>query len=192
MEWTLERLNQFVTVADCGSMTQAARRLGRAQSAVSMAMGLLEADLGLALFQRVGRSVHLTPAGEVMLQEARTLLNQAQALDLRAQALATGQSAQLCVAIDEALPTYILGSVRRGLPFAALIAVMYGLLFVLLQLEQTALVVGSLALFAVLTIVMVATRKVDWYAFGKGEGSAPVPPAPAAPPQPWPLPKEPA
>ena len=88
--------------------------------------------------------------------------------------------------------TNILGSVRRGLPFAALIAVMYGLLFVLLQLEQTALVVGSLALFAVLTIVMVATRKVDWYAFGKGEGSAPVPPAPAAPPQPWPLPKEPA
>ncbi len=104
MEWTLERLNQFVAVADCGSMTQAARRLGRAQSAVSMAMGLLEADLGLALFRRVGRSVHLTPAGEVMLTEARALLNQAQALDLRAQALAAGQSAQLCVAIDEALP----------------------------------------------------------------------------------------
>ncbi|MGF6211038.1 LysR family transcriptional regulator [Comamonas sp. 4034] len=104
MEWTLERLNQFVTVADCGSMTQAARRLGRAQSAVSMAMGLLEADLGLALFQRIGRSVHLTPAGEVMLVEARALLNQAQALDLRAQALAAGQAAQLCVAIDEALP----------------------------------------------------------------------------------------
>ncbi|GAB2457731.1 LysR family transcriptional regulator [Comamonas humi] len=104
MEWTLERLNQFATVADCGSMTQAARRLGRAQSAVSMAMGLLEADLGLALFQRVGRSVQLTPAGEVMLLEARALLNQAQALDLRAQALAAGQAAQLCVAIDEALP----------------------------------------------------------------------------------------
>ncbi|MGE8320158.1 MAG: LysR family transcriptional regulator [Comamonas sp.] len=104
MEWTLERLNQFATVADCGSMTQAARRLGRAQSAVSMAMGLLEADLGLALFRRVGRSVHLTPAGEVMLLEARALLNQAQALDLRAQALAAGQAAQLCVAIDEALP----------------------------------------------------------------------------------------
>lgn len=104
MEWTLDRLNQFVAVADCGSMTQAARRLGRAQSAVSMAMGLLEADLGLALFHRVGRSVRLTPAGEVMLLEARALLNQAQVLDLRAQALAAGQAAQLSVAIDEALP----------------------------------------------------------------------------------------
>ena len=104
MEWTLERLNQFVAVADCGSMTQAARRLGRAQSAVSMAMGLLEADLGLALFHRVGRSVHLTSAGEVMLLEARALLNQALALDLRARGLAAGQTAKLCVSLDEALP----------------------------------------------------------------------------------------
>ncbi|ARU05330.1 LysR family transcriptional regulator [Comamonas serinivorans] len=104
MEWTLERLNQFVAVADCGSMTQAARRLGRAQSAVSMAMGLLEADLGLLLFHRAGRAVTLTPAGEVMLLEARALLGQAQALDVRAQALAAGESPKLCVALDEALP----------------------------------------------------------------------------------------
>lgn len=104
MEWTLERLNQFVAVAECGSMTQAARRLGRAQSAVSMAMGLLEADLGVALFSRAGRSVQLTPAGSVMLLEARALLHQAQALELRARALATGQTATLCMALDEALP----------------------------------------------------------------------------------------
>jgi DNA-binding transcriptional LysR family regulator len=69
-----------------------------------MAMGLLEADLGLALFERVGRTVRLTPAGEVMLLEARALLTQAQALDLRAQALAAGQAARLCVSLDEALP----------------------------------------------------------------------------------------
>ena len=104
MEWTLERLSQFVAVADCGSMTQAARRQGRTQSSVSMAMGLLEADLGLELFQRIGRSVRLTQAGEVILLEARALLNQAQALDLRARKLSHGQTAKLCVAIDEALP----------------------------------------------------------------------------------------
>ena len=55
---------------------------------------------------------------------------------------------------------------------------MYGLLFVLLQLEQTALVVGSLAMFVVLAIVMVATRKVDWYAFGKGDNAIPATPTP--------------
>jgi DNA-binding transcriptional LysR family regulator len=67
-------------------------------------MGLLEADLGLELFHRVGRSVRLTQAGEVILLEARALLNQAQALDLRARKLSHGQTAKLCVAIDEACP----------------------------------------------------------------------------------------
>src|SRR5256885_3986273 len=46
MEWTLDRLKHFVAVAEAGTMTEAARRLGRAQSAVSTAIGLLEADLG--------------------------------------------------------------------------------------------------------------------------------------------------
>ena len=36
-------------------------------------------------------------------------------------------------------------------------------LYVLLQLEQTALVVGSIALFVVLGAVMILTRKVNWY-----------------------------
>ncbi len=109
------------------------------------------------------------------------------------KAYAIGAAA--CVLLLGYYASHILGSMQRGLPFAALIAVMYGLLFVLLQLEQTALVVGSLALFAVLAVVMVATRKVDWYAFGKSDGNAPIPPAPippAAPMQPWPLPKDPA
>ena len=83
-----------------------------------------------------------------------------------------------CVMLLGFYASHILGSVQRGLPFAGLIAVMYGLLFVLLQLEQTALVVGSLAMFVVLAIVMVATRKVDWYAFGKGDNAIPATPAP--------------
>ncbi|MEG3002337.1 MAG: LysR family transcriptional regulator [Comamonas sp.] len=115
MEWTLERLNQFVAVAECGSMTQAARRLGRAQSAVSMAMGLLEADLGMVLFDRSGRTVALTDAGRVMLLEARALLHQAQALDLRAQALALGQRAQLGLSVDEALPYAPIAQLLREL-----------------------------------------------------------------------------
>ncbi|MDR2327224.1 MAG: LysR family transcriptional regulator [Acidovorax sp.] len=120
MEWTLERLNQFVAVADCGSMTLAARRLGRAQSAISMAMGLLEADLGLELFDRSGRAVRLTPAGQVMLLEARALLDQAQALNLRAQSLVNGPSAKLTMALDEAMPyqpiRQLLGELAQRFP----------------------------------------------------------------------------
>ena len=43
------------------------------------------------------------------------------------------------------------------------IAVLYGLLYVLLQLEQTALLVGAVALFGVLALLMALTRKVNWY-----------------------------
>jgi len=48
--------------------------------------------------------------------------------------------------------------------FGAAIAALYGALYLLLQMEQSALVLGSLLLFAVLGAVMVATRRVDWYA----------------------------
>ena len=48
-------------------------------------------------------------------------------------------------------------------PFGAGIAALYGALYVLLQLEQTALLLGSIMLFAVLAALMVATRRIDWY-----------------------------
>ena len=82
-------------------------------------------------------------------------------------------AASSCVALLAFYATHILGSIKRGLPFAAAISALYGLLYVLLQLEQTALVVGSIALFAVLALVMICTRHVDWYAFGHSDSDAP-------------------
>ena len=46
---------------------------------------------------------------------------------------------------------------------AGLVAVLYGVLYQLLQQEQTALVLGSGLLFTVLAAVMVLTRRFDWY-----------------------------
>jgi len=86
-------------------------------------------------------------------------------------------AAGACVLLLGYYASHMLGSARRGLPFAAGIAVLYGLLYVLLQLEQTALVVGSIALFLVLGAVMVLTRRVDWYGMGRS-GSADAAPAP--------------
>lgn len=104
MNWSLEQLRQFVTTADCGSFSGAARLLGKAQSAVSTAIGLLEADLNVELFDRSRRNAQLTDAGQVLLLEARELLRQAEALDNRARALSSGSEAKLAIALDEALP----------------------------------------------------------------------------------------
>jgi inner membrane protein len=59
---------------------------------------------------------------------------------------------------------FVLGGLRAGVLFGAAVAALYGALYLLLQLEQTALMLGSLLLFAVLAAVMVATRRLDWYA----------------------------
>jgi inner membrane protein len=59
---------------------------------------------------------------------------------------------------------HVLRGVAPGLVFGSGIATMFGALYVLLQLEQGSLVLGSVLLFAVLAAVMAVTRKLDWYA----------------------------
>ena len=67
-------LQTFVAIADCGSFTDAARRVHRTQSAVSMQIKRLEEMLGRAVFDRDGRSVRLTHDGEILLGHARRIL----------------------------------------------------------------------------------------------------------------------
>ena len=72
MRWNLEQLSLFVRIAEGRSFSAVGRDLQRAQSAVSNAIALLEADLGLLLFERSsGRQPRLTTAGVTLLEEAR-------------------------------------------------------------------------------------------------------------------------
>ena len=69
-----------------------------------------------------------------------------------------------CTTLLTFYASFVLRGGRAGAVFGAAIAALYGALYLLLQMEQSALVLGSLLLFAVLGAVMVATRRVDWYA----------------------------
>jgi len=86
-----------------------------------------------------------------------------------------------CTALLTFYGTHVLSGRRPGAAFGAGIAVLYGALYALLQLEQTALALGSLLLFAVLAAVMVATRKMDWYALAAQLNDAPPPAMQPAP-----------
>ena len=77
-------------------------------------------------------------------------------------------AASACVLLLAYYASHMLGGLARGIPLGAGIALLYGLLYVLLQLEQTALAVGAIALFLVLAAVMVLTRKVNWYRLSQG------------------------
>lgn len=69
-----------------------------------------------------------------------------------------------CVGLNGFYLSHALKSARRGLLFGSGLAAVYGTLFVILQLEDVALLVGSALLFAALAAAMIATRRIDWYA----------------------------
>lgn len=70
----LDQLQSFCAIADCGSFTEAARRVNKTQSAVSMQIKRLEERLGRPLLSRDGRSVSLTEHGERLYARARRML----------------------------------------------------------------------------------------------------------------------
>ena len=76
---------------------------------------------------------------------------------------AYGIAAIATVALSSAYAIWSFGTARRAAVLLAVLLMIYGLLYVLLKLEDYALLVGSVALFAALAVVMYATRKIDWY-----------------------------
>ena len=72
-------------------------------------------------------------------------------------------AAAACTALLTFYGSFVLRGSRAGAVFGAAIATLYAALYALLQLEQTALLLGSIMLFAVLAAMMVATRHIDWY-----------------------------
>src|SRR3954449_8815587 len=67
---TIEQLRTLRAVAEAGSFSAAARKLGRVQAAVSQSMDRLEGQLGLRLFDRTGRVPRLTAHGEAVVAAA--------------------------------------------------------------------------------------------------------------------------
>jgi DNA-binding transcriptional LysR family regulator len=102
----LRHTRTFVTVAELGTVSKAALRLRIAQPALSRQISDLEQELGLKLFDRIGRRLVLTGEGEQLLSDCRGLLNYASAVGERAQQLRRGDVGVLKVA---ATPLHIEG-----------------------------------------------------------------------------------
>ena len=102
----LRHVRTFVTVAELGTVSKAALHLRVAQPALSRQISDLEQELGLKLFDRVGRRLLLTGEGEQLLADCRGLLNYATGVGERAQDLRRGDVGVLKVA---ATPLHIEG-----------------------------------------------------------------------------------
>src|SRR6266436_5230724 len=73
----LRQLEYFLAIAEEGSFSRAAERLLVAQPSLSQQIGVLEAELGGQLLERMPRGVRLTMAGQNFLPEARATINHA-------------------------------------------------------------------------------------------------------------------
>lgn len=90
MDLDLRKLRYFVAVAEHGTFIRAAEALHIAQPVLSRQIRSLENELRVALFHRDTRGTRLTTAGEVMLEEALSLLAAAEAAHRRVRAVAAG------------------------------------------------------------------------------------------------------
>lgn len=99
--FTLEQLRVFKTVAASGSFSAAARKLGKAQSAISLQIQNLETDLNLDLFDRSGRYPTLTPEGNELLNEAEFILQRTERFSDLANAIQGNTLTHLVIAADE-------------------------------------------------------------------------------------------
>ena len=121
---TLDQLQVFATVVEEGSFSGAARRLGRAQSAVSYAIANLERLLEIELFDRSGRKPVLTEAGRALLPDARAVNDRVDRLCARARRFNEGVEPRVSLAIDVMFPMSILlealAEFRRRFPDVSL------------------------------------------------------------------------
>src|SRR5258708_13183681 len=103
-----ELLRSFVAVVDCGGFHRAAERLNLTQSTVSQQIKRLELETERPLFRRTTRSVALTDDGEMLLGDARRLLQLEEAARHRLAAPRLSATARLGVvaqAVAASLPS---------------------------------------------------------------------------------------
>ena len=111
-------LRTFVAIAEAGGIARAGARLNLSQPAASRQILALEADLGVQLFDRIGRRFKLTSEGEDLLRQCRRLLTDAESITERARALKAGKTGILRVgstpqAIESLLADFLTSYGRR-------------------------------------------------------------------------------
>lgn len=102
INWTSRDLDIFLVLAETGSFRRTAAQVHLSQSAVSGVVARLEESLGARLFDRTTRSVHLTAAGQVFVEQARLLTAQTQEAVQRVQHITQIQTGKVSMA---ALPS---------------------------------------------------------------------------------------
>ena len=102
----LRHLRYFVAVAEAGTFTHAAQRLGIQQPPLSQQIKALEQEIGFSLFRRVPKGVELTMGGKVYFNEARSILASVERAGQRASSAAHGKTGKLSLGFTTSTITH--------------------------------------------------------------------------------------
>lgn len=105
---SLDQWRALLAVIDEGGYARAAEALRKSQSSISYAIGQLESQLGIRVFELQGRRAVPTAAGQLLYRRARLLLDEAAAVEQAACRLAAGVEAELRLAVDLIVPAPLL------------------------------------------------------------------------------------
>ena len=112
-DWS--HISAFLATAETGSLSAAARKLGLTQPTLSRQVAALEDSLSVLLFERVGKSLRLTEAGNLLLEHARAMGDAADRIAIAA----TGQSQDIDgtvrITASDVVSAHVLPSVLRRL-----------------------------------------------------------------------------
>jgi DNA-binding transcriptional LysR family regulator len=104
MDTTLDAWEILQTVVQLGGFAPAAKKLNRSQSTISYAIGRLQDQLGVRLFEIHGRKAQLTEAGRVLLADAEPHLEGFHQLEQRAGLMASGGASEVRLSVDSLFP----------------------------------------------------------------------------------------
>ena len=101
---TLDQFRVFATVVEAGSFSAAARRLNRAQSAITYTVQKLEEQVGSQLFDRSAYRPVLSEAGRALLPRVRRILDEVDGFTVQARGIAGGLEPELSLVVDSLFP----------------------------------------------------------------------------------------
>ena len=114
------RARAFLVTAEEGSLSAAARALGMAQPTLGRQVAALEQELGVALFERVGRGLALTPSGLELVEHVRAMGDAASRVSLAASGRSQSIEGTVCITASEAYAAFVLPPIvetlRRSAP----------------------------------------------------------------------------
>lgn len=113
-EPTLDQMRIFLTIVEEGGFGAAAKRMGRAVSAISYGIAQMETQLGVSLFAREGsRKPVLTEAGQGLLAETRGVIDAVDGLLAKTRGLHSGLESDVSLVVDVMVPGGVVARVLR-------------------------------------------------------------------------------